>query len=134
MQEKIKLHRDLSPRGYPVIAVNPNDPGEYPADSYEQMKKRAQEKNFPFRYVVDPTQEIAKTYGAKRTPHVFLLDRKKSGKLIVEYIGAIDDNTQNPENVNHRYVREAVRALENGRKPGITYTKAIGCTIKWKDS
>lgn len=130
----IQLHKDFAPKGYPVIAINPNDPEKYPEDSYENMKKRAENKNFPFNYVVDPTQEIAKTYGATRTPHVFLLDRKESGNLVVEYTGAIDDNTENPEQVENQYVRDAISALESGEKPERTNTKAIGCTIKWKDS
>lgn len=130
----IQLHKDFAPKGYPVIAINPNDPEKYPEDSYENMKKRAENKNFPFNYVVDPTQEIAKTYGATRTPHVFLLDRKESGNLVVEYTGAIDDNTENPDQVENQYVRDAISALESGEKPERTNTKAIGCTIKWKDS
>jgi len=130
----MKLHKDFAPKGYPVIAINPNDPEKYPEDSYENMKKRANNKNFPFNYVVDSTQEIAKTYGATRTPHVFLLDRKASGDLMVEYTGAIDDNTENPEQVENHYLRDAIRALENGEKPERTHTKAIGCTIKWSDS
>lgn len=133
-ERMIQLHKDFAPKGYPVIAINPNDPEKYPEDAYKNMKKRAENKGFPFNYVVDSTQEIAKTYGATRTPHVFLLDRKESGDLMVEYIGAIDDNSENPQQVENHYVRDAISALENGEKPERTNTKAIGCTIKWSGS
>ncbi len=129
----IKLHKDLAPQGYPVIAVNPNDPDIVPEDSYKNMKKRAEKRNYPFPYVIDRTQNVAKRFGATRTPHVFLLDKQEDGKLNLAYIGTIDDNTENPSKVKHQYVREAVSAIEQGKSPTTTKTKAIGCTIKWSD-
>ena len=129
----IQLHKDMAPKGYPLIAVNPNDPDIVPEDSYENMKERAIKEEYPFPYVIDRTQEVAKTYGATRTPHVFLLDKQESGKLEVAYIGTIDDNTENPGQVEKQYVREAIQALEAGKSPDPAKTKAIGCTIKWSD-
>lgn len=130
----IQLHEDLAPKGYPVIAVNPNDPDIVPEDSYKNMKERAEKRNYPFPYVIDETQKVAKTYGATRTPHVFLLDKQESGKLKVAYIGTIDDNIENPGQVEQRYVRQAVQALESDKEPEPAKTKAIGCTIKWSDN
>ncbi len=127
----IKLHKDYAPKGYPVIAINPNDPEIVPEDSYKNMKEKAEEKNYPFPYVIDKTQNVAKTYGATRTPHVFLLEKKKDETLKVAYIGTIDDNIENPGKVKAQYVRSAIKALENGKEPDPKHTKAIGCTIKW---
>ena len=127
----IQLHKDYAPKGYPLIAINPNDPEIVPEDSYENMKKRAEKRNYPFPYLIDRTQEVAKTYGATKTPHVFLLDKQADESLKVVYIGTIDDNIEHPDRVKKRYVRSAIKAVENGKKPDPSHTKAIGCTIKW---
>lgn len=128
----IALAAETSKLGYPVVAINPNDPVKVPEDSYENMKVRAKEKGFSFPYIVDETQEIAKKYGAKRTPHVFVLSNDK-GAWKVSYIGAIDDNANDPEKVESRFVLDAVKSLASGAAPAVTQTKAIGCTIKWKE-
>lgn len=132
-QRIIKLHQKYAPLGYPVIGINANDPEKIPEDSYENMKKRAKEKNYPFDYLFDNTQEIAKTYGATRTPYVFLLERMKNNDLIVRYIGAIDDNPRDANDVEEKYVENAIDAVEKGKKPDPSFTKAIGCAIKWKE-
>lgn len=127
----VALDKKYADLGYPVIAINANDPEAYPSDNYENMQKNAKEKGFTFPYLVDETQEIAKTYGAQKTPHVYVL--KKTGKeLKVQYIGAIDDNTESPEKVKTTYVENAVNALLAGKEVPVKETKAIGCTIKWK--
>ena len=126
------LHKKYSPEGYPVIAINPNDEKAYPADSYTEMKTRAKEKNFAFAYLRDESQAVAKTYGATKTPHTYVLE-KKNNKNYVRYIGAIDDNTYSPEDVTERYVEQAVDALLSGKIIKKNFTKAIGCSIKWKE-
>ncbi|MBM4177876.1 MAG: thioredoxin family protein [Ignavibacteria bacterium] len=128
----IALAAETAKLGYPLVAINPNDPVKVPGDSYENMQVRAKEKGFTFPYIVDGTQEIAKAYGAKRTPHVFLLSNA-SNSWKVEYIGAIDDNANDAEKVESRFVLDAVRSLSSGSTPTVTQTKAIGCTIKWKE-
>lgn len=127
----IQLHKDMAEKGYPVIAINPNDPEIVPEDSYQNMKEKAERKGYPFPYLIDKTQNVAKTFGATRTPHVFLLDKQNNGNLQVAYIGTIDDDIENPDQVKEQYVRKAVKALENGEQPDPKRTKAIGCTIKW---
>lgn len=127
----IAIHNEYSQKGMPVIAINPNDPVVVSADSFEEMKKRAKEKNFPFPYLVDETQEVYKQYGATRTPHVFVL-KKKHDDLIVSYIGTIDDNYQDASKVQTRYLADALDALLEGKSPDPAVTKAIGCTIKTK--
>lgn len=122
----IALHNEMAPKGWPVIAINPNDPAAQPGDSFEKMIERAKEKAFPFKYLFDEGQHVYPAYGASRTPHVFLLDNTRK----VRYIGAIDDSARDPEAVNVRYVAEAIKAIENGQEPNPNFTKAIGCSIK----
>lgn len=127
-QRLIDLHKKYAPLGYPVVAINPNDKDVQPQDSYDNMKKLAKKKKYPFHYLYDETQEIAKAYGATRTPHVYVLDKDR----VVRYIGAIDDNSEDPAMVKEKYVANAVEALLNGKDVTTTETKAIGCGIKWK--
>lgn len=124
----IALHNEYAPKGYPVIAINPNDPEVKPEDSFENMKIRAKEKGFPFPYLMDEGQKVYPMYGATKTPHVYILDKD----LVVQYIGAIDDNPQADFDVEYRYVALAIDALERGEKPDPSSTKAIGCSIKSK--
>jgi peroxiredoxin len=132
-QRIIELDKKFKSLGFPVIAINPNDPELQPEDSFDEMKKRAKKYGYTFPYLVDETQEVARDYGATRTPHVFVLN-KEAGKLVVRYIGAIDDNTEFPDKVNKRYVERAVNELLEGLYVGEGNTKAVGCTIKWKKS
>lgn len=122
----IEIHNKYAPMGYPVVAINPNDPEVQPADSFDKMVERAEEKEFPFVYLFDEGQEIYPQYGATKTPHVFLLD----SDLKVKYIGAIDDNARNPEAVEVKYLENAIMALESGNEPNPSQTKAVGCSIK----
>lgn len=129
----IELHQQYAAKGYPVIAINPNDPGRSPEDSYGHMQERAKEKRFPFAYLQDETQNVTATYGATRTPEVFLLKKDAKG-FRVEYIGAIDNNHKDAAMADKKYVQEAVNSLLAEKKPSTNFTKAIGCTIKWKES
>lgn len=122
----IALHNEMAPKGYPVVAINPNDPKVQPEDSFEFMQERSKEKKFPFVYLFDDNQEIYPVFGATRTPHVFVLDKN----MVVQYIGAIDNNAKNPEAVTVNYVKDAIMALEKGENPDPNFTKAIGCSIK----
>ncbi|MGB0524715.1 MAG: thioredoxin family protein [Flammeovirgaceae bacterium] len=128
----IELHNKYASKGYPVVAINPNDVTKQPEDSFENMKKRAKEKGFPFAYLYDETQEIATAYGATRTPHVYIL-HKDGKELKVKYIGAIDDNPRNADDASEFFVSDAINALLKGKEVKKTHTKAIGCTIKWKE-
>lgn len=125
----IALDKKYKSKGYPVIAINPNDPAASPADSFADMKVRAKEKGFTFPYLFDEGQKIYPQYGASRTPHVYIL-KKVGKKLKVAYIGAIDNNSRNADRVTKRYAEDAIDALLAGNKPSEDYTRAIGCTIK----
>jgi len=128
----IELDKMFRTKGFPVIAINPNDPELAPKDSYEKMQIRSKEKGFPFPYLFDETQEVYKMYGAKRTPHIYLL-KKSDGKFNVSYIGTIDDNYKDASKVEKKYLENAVKALLDGKNPEPDFTKAIGCTIKDKN-
>lgn len=125
----IDINEKYADKGYPVIAINPNDPAIVPGDSYDNMKIRAKEKGFKFPYLFDEKQEVFPEFGATRTPHIYVLN-KEGNDMIVEYIGAIDDNYKDESAVKEMYLVDAVEALLKGEKPETTFTKAIGCSIK----
>ena len=125
----IALDKAYKSKGYPVIAINPNDPAAIDGDDLADMKVRATEKGFSFPYLQDVGQQVYPLYGATRTPHVFVL-QKEVNNNIVRYIGAIDDSSRKPNKVKKRYVEQAVDALLAGKSPSTTTTKAIGCSIK----
>lgn len=131
-EDRIKdLHKEYSNKGYPVVAINSNDPSVSPGDSYEAMKKHAKKNGYEFEYLYDESQDVAKTYGATNTPHVYLLS-KQEGKLKVEYVGAIDNNADNSDAADKKYLADALNKLLKGEQPAVTGTKAVGCGIKWK--
>jgi peroxiredoxin len=127
------LDKQFAHAGYPVIAINPTDPAAYPDDSYAQMVSYAKERNYSFPYLDDESQKITTAYGATNTPHVFVLN-KENGKLVVRYVGAIDDNAQDETQVKVRYVANAVNQLLAGKPVATPKTKAVGCGIKMKNS
>ncbi|MBS3806693.1 MAG: thioredoxin family protein [Bacteroidales bacterium] len=130
-QRIIQIDKQFDPKGYPVVAIQPNDPELAPGDSFENMKKRARKKNYTFPYLMDETQEVYRTFGATATPHVYVLENE--GKdFIVRYIGTIDDNYKDADKVEKKYLAGAVNALLKGEKPEPQKTKAIGCSIKDK--
>lgn len=124
------LDKMYAAKGYPVIAISPTDPADNAKDSPENMKKVAAEKSYSFPYLFDDAQQTTKTYGAKATPHVYVLQKTAKGN-VVQYIGSIDDNTEGTA-IKTKYVENAVNALLTGKNPAVTSTKAIGCAIKIK--
>ncbi|MFN7119712.1 MAG: thioredoxin family protein [Saprospiraceae bacterium] len=126
----IDLHNKFAAKGYPVIAVMPNDPQVSSGDSFDKMQVRAKDKKYPFAYLFDDGQKVTLQYGATRTPEIYLLDKN----LTVRYTGAIDDNMNDPESAKNKYVEAAVTALEKGQEPSPNFTKAVGCSVKFKKS
>ena len=126
----IKLNKKYRKKGYPVIAINSNDTIQKPGDSYANMIVRADDKGFNFPYLHDPDQKIASIYGATRTPQVYLI-QKAGANYVVRYIGAIDDNSKVPDEVEDKFVEMAITSLEAGNDPNPDFTKAIGCSIKY---
>ncbi|GHC60444.1 thioredoxin family protein [Ulvibacter litoralis] len=125
----IALDEKYNSKGYPVIAINPNDPKVQPDDTYELMQEKAEEKEFNFPYLYDAKDKIYAAYGATKTPHVYLL-QKENGKNIVKYIGAIDDNVRDAAGVKEQFLANAIEELLAGKEVTVKETKAIGCSVK----
>lgn len=130
-QRIIELNKKFKEKGYPVIAINSNDPAKSPGDSFEEMVSIAKKKSYEFPYLFDDTQEVAKSFGATNTPHVFIVT-KEGEAFKVAYIGAIDNNSRDEKSADKKYVQEAVAALLDGKPLTTTKTKAIGCGIKYR--
>ena len=127
-ERMIAFARDYQPRGVAMIAINSNETEGHPTDSFEHMRQRATEKNFPFAYVRDDSQDIALKYGALRTPHYYVFDQDRK----LRYTGRMDDNPRNPGQEKTHELRDAVDALLAGRQPAVPMTNPIGCNVKWK--
>lgn len=132
-QRVIALNKKFSPLGFPVIAVNPNDPQASDGDSFTDMKAYAKAKGFNFPYLFDEGQSVTSAYGAKSTPHLFILS-KNGNALTVEYTGAIDNDTPDTDPSKIKYAEDAINALLEKKKPAVAVTRVIGCRIKWKNS
>ena len=126
----IALDKKYKAMGYPVIAINPNDPEVVPEDSYEAMVVRAEEKAFSFPYLFDEGQKVYPVYGATKTPHVYVLNKTPEGNKVV-YTGAIDDSKE-ADAVEQVYLADALEAIAKGEAPALAQTKAFGCSIKAK--
>jgi len=123
------LDKKYKKLGYPVVAINPNNPEKQKEDSFAKMQDKAKAKKFTFPYLFDEGQKIYPQYGATKTPHVYVLQKTAKGN-VVKYIGAIDDNYEDAAAVKTKYVENAVDALVKGKEVSVKETKAIGCSIK----
>ena len=123
------LNKMYASKGYPVVAIMPNNIEIKPGDSLDAMKKRAKEKGFSFPYLIDREQTIFPQYGATKTPHVYILEKTNDAN-VVRYIGAIDDNYKDADAVDKKYVEDAVNALLANKPVPVSKTRAIGCSIK----
>ncbi len=127
----IALNKKYAPLGFPVIAINPNNAELSPGDSYEKMILLAKEKHYTFPYLIDPTQQTTKAYGAANTPHAFVLKNDDVAFKVV-YMGAIDNNVRDADAAEKKYIEESVDSLLAGKTITTPKTKSIGCGIKWK--
>lgn len=125
----VALDKKYASKGYPVIAIMPNNTDVKPGDNMEAMKARARAKGFTFPYLMDKGQKIYPQYGATKTPHVYILEKTRKGNE-VKYIGAIDDNYKDSVLVTTKYVEDAVDTLLDGGDVKVKETRAIGCSIK----
>ena len=120
-------------KGFPLIAINPNSPEVSAGDSFDEMVKYAKKKGYDFPYLYDESQKVVSEFGATNTPHVFVLN-KVGSDVKVAYIGAIDDSASDASAASNKYVEAAVNSLLAGKAVSVTKTRAIGCSIKWKNS
>jgi len=132
-QRVIDLNEKFAPLGYPVIAINPNDPDLSEGDSFEKMKERAHSKKYAFPYLYDEGQWATNKYGARSTPHIFVVGKTTSG-YVIQYTGAIDNDPEMENPQKTKYVEAAITALQNNARPAVTSTKAIGCGVRRKSS
>jgi peroxiredoxin len=119
--------RDYAERGVRFLAINANDAGRYPRDSYEAMQARVASEDWPMPYLHDETQEVARAYGAKTTPDVFVLDSSHT----LRYRGAPDADYDDPGQ-RAAWLRDALDAVLAGEEPSRAETRPVGCSIKWK--
>lgn len=122
--------RELQALGINAVAIMSNDPSDYPEDSFENMKKVAEEYGFPFPYLLDETQEVAKAYGAICTPDFF----GYNADLGLQYRGRLDESRKEtaPEGVRRDLFEAMKEVAETGRGPA-KQIPSIGCSIKWRE-
>lgn len=125
-----QLASKYKPLGLAVVGINSNDAIRYPDDSIEHMMHQHREHKFNFPYLVDETQEVAKSYGAVCTPDFFLFDDKQQ----LVYRGRLDDNWKEPSLVKVRDLATAVEAVLAHKKPNVDQHPSLGCSIKWRAS
>jgi peroxiredoxin len=124
----IEVAKDYAGRGVRVLAINPNDAERYPRDSTQQMRTRVERGEFDgVRYLRDESQEVARSYDARTTPDVFVLD----GDGILRYRGAPDADHDDPSQ-KAAWLRGALDSVLDGRAPDPAETAPVGCSIKWK--
>ena len=119
--------RDYAAREVRFLAINSNDSERYPRDSYEAMQARAASEDWPMPYLHDSSQEVARAYGAKTTPDVFVLDSERR----LRYRGA-PDSDYGDESQRASWLRDALDAVLAGAEPERAETAPVGCSIKWK--
>ena len=126
----IRDARDLEPLGIRCVAIMSNDPSDYPEDSFDNMRRIAQELNFPFPYLLDETQEVAKAYGAVCTPDFF----GYNGDLKLEYRGRVDESRKGPApGDGRRDLYEAMKAVAATGAGPRDQIPSMGCSIKWRE-
>ena len=126
----VDLANELSDAPVAFAAINPNDAENYPEDDFEHMQEVAEEYDFPFPYLRDESQEVARAYGAVCTPDIFVYDEDRE----LAYRGRIDDNWKEPDQVERRALHEAIQTLLDGGRPDPDdQIPSQGCSIKWKD-
>lgn len=123
----IQLGHDLKKRNINMVAICSNDAVTYPDDSFEKLQKRAIEKKYPFYYLHDESQSVAKKFGAICTPDYFVYDHN----LKLAYRGRLDDSWKEPSKVTTRELYEAVLELSEHKKISRPQTPSMGCSIKW---
>lgn len=127
-ERMVEIGNEYKDKGIGVVFINSNDTEKYPQDNFANMQEQAEENNYEFPYLLDSTSEVAKAFGAARTPEAFLFD--KDGKLV--YHGAIDDSPRRPKHVKKKYLKNALNSLLAGEEVEVEKTKSKGCGIKFR--
>jgi peroxiredoxin len=123
----ITIGKEYGHRHVAFVAISSNDAGKIPQDGFEEMRRRAEEKGYPFPYLYDEDQSVARAYGATRTPEIFVFDQER----LLVYHGAVDSDFEEGSGTEH-YLREALNSLLSGQRILLPETPPLGCTIKFK--
>lgn len=123
----VELAAQYQEKGFGFVAINPNAAARENGDGYLDMQKHAKKNGYNFYYTLDKNSELARVFGATRTPHIYVFD--KTDKLV--YRGAIDDNARKRAKVEENYLDDALASILTGRKISTASTKALGCAIKY---
>lgn len=127
--ERLKqIQAQFSDQGFTLVGINANDERQVPEDSFEQMKIFAAEQQLSFPYLKDMTQDVARSFGATRTPEAFLIDQ--SG--VLRYGGGIDDCPQSGSTVQAAYLQDAIFQHLAGGEIQVAQTEAIGSSVRWR--
>ncbi|MBS3772013.1 MAG: thioredoxin family protein [Bacteroidales bacterium] len=123
-----KTVEHFKPRGVDFVGINSNSANTYPEDDYKNMAMRKEELQLPWVYLRDETQNIARAYGALRTPHFFVFDRNR--KLI--YTGRAVDSPRDPDRITRNDLENALEEHLQGKEISVPLTNPIGCNVKWE--
>jgi peroxiredoxin len=127
-EDRLKaLYAAYKPRGVAWVAINSNETTHHPEDSFDLMKARAKKDRLPWPYLCDESQDVARAYGALRTPHFYVFDRERR----LRYTGRMDDNPMDASKATTHELAEALDALLAGKDPPVPLTNPIGCNVKW---
>lgn len=126
----LELAKNLAKMQIPVFAISSNDASEYPEDSFEELKKRASEKKYPFPYLYDESQAVAKKFGALCTPDFFLYDSQH----LLRYRGRLDDSWKDASKVTRQDLLTAAKLLAEDKSIDFKVAPSMGCSIKWRNS
>jgi len=128
-QRLLNLIADLEDESVAFVGINSNNADEYPEDSFDRMKEIADEWNYPFDYLRDHSQDVARAFGATCTPDFFVYDDDRK----LRYRGRLDDSPREPEDVTRRDLRNAIESMLDGEQPDPDDQKpSMGCNIKWR--
>jgi len=125
----LALHNEFHPRGVDWVGINSNETDNHPTDDLEHMKLRVKEEGIHYPYLRDESQDVARAYGALRTPHFYVFDERRK----LRYTGRLDDNPREPGKQTTHELRDALEALLEGKAPPTPVTNPIGCNVKWKN-
>jgi peroxiredoxin len=125
----IALAKSMLERGVRFVAISSNDAVRYPEDSFAAMKERAQRLGYPYPYLYDEAQTVARAYDAACTPDVFVFDRARK----LTYNGRLDDNWKEPERVSKEELKSAIETTLRGEAITAKVEPSMGCSIKWRE-
>lgn len=123
-----QIQSQFQSQGLTLVGINANDAQQIPEESFDNMKQFAQEQQLNFPYLWDSTQDVAQSFGAQKTPEVFLIDSEG----IIRYRGQIDNNPHERENVSEFYLQNAITAVLSSQEVHPKSTEPIGCPIQWR--